>query len=136
MKRSILWAAAAFVALASPAAADPVAVRGAIEAQLAALADGDAEAAYALAAPSIQKMFPTPERFIGMVKRGYAPVTTARATVFLRAREIEAGRFAQEVGFVDGGGQPWTALYTLSRQGDGAWRIDGCYLKKAVGTDA
>lgn len=136
MGRMFLFVVAALVACATPAAADPSEVQGAISAQLTAFAEGDAEAAYALAAPSIRKMYPDADRFITMVKKGYAPVTTARSPVFLRAREIDPDRVAQEVGFVDGEGQAWTALYTLARQSDGTWRIDGCYLRKADGSNA
>lgn len=127
---------AAFVLLSSPASADPTMVRQTIEAQLSAFRAGDADAAYALAAPSIQRMFPTPERFLTMVKRGYEPVTQAQAPTFLRAKSIDETHFAQEVLFSDPSGQSWTALYTLSRDDGGTWRIDGCYLRKAEGQAA
>jgi hypothetical protein len=134
---ALLFAAVLLAApLATPAAADPDAARTAITAQLAALADGDADAAYALAAPSIQKMFPTSARFIAMVKEGYAPIITAHDPVFLRARAMDDGRFAQEVGFTDAGGRSWTALYTLARQPSGEWRIDGCYLRRGESVGA
>jgi ClpP class serine protease len=133
MRKIVPAALAAFLAFAAPASADPAAVRATIEAQLDAFRAGDAAAAYAYAAPSIKRMFPTPERFIGMVRRGYAPVYEANSPVFLRARDLGEGRYAQEVGLVDGEGQSWTALYTLARQDDGSWRITGCYLRKAPG---
>jgi len=118
---------------ASPARADEEAVRATITAQLEAFRADDAEAAYAYAAPSIKRLFPTAERFITMVRRGYGPVYDARMPVFLRSRELGAGRFAQEVGFTDEDGAAWTALYTLEEQDDGTWRIAGCYLRKAEG---
>jgi len=113
--------------------ADPLAARQTILSQLAAFRDRDAAAAYTYAAPSIKRMFPTPERFIAMVRRGYGPVFEAREPVFLRSQAIDADRYAQEVGFSDGSGRAWTALYTLARQPDGEWRITGCYLRKAEG---
>jgi hypothetical protein len=132
--RSTLFAAfAALLVLSAGAKADPAQIRATIEAQLEAFRSGDAGAAYSFAAPSIKRLFPTPERFINMVRRGYAPVYEGNAPVFLRARPMGEGRYAQEVGFTDSSGQSWTALYTLARQPDGSWRITGCYLRKAPG---
>lgn len=133
MKRLVPMVLAAFLAFTSSAVADPAAVRATIEGQLEAFRNGDAAAAYAFAAPSIKRMFPTPERFIRMVRRGYAPVYEGNSPVFLRARDMGADGFAQEVGLTDSSGQAWTALYTLARQPDGSWRITGCYLRKADG---
>lgn len=133
MKRIVPAVLAVFLALTTPVLADAAAVRATIEGQLQAFRNGDAEAAYAFAAPSIRRLFPTPERFIRMVQRGYAPVYEGTAPVFLRSRALEDGRFAQEVGFTDRAGRSWTALYTLARQPDGTWRITGCHLRKADG---
>jgi hypothetical protein len=134
MRRFVPFFVAAFLAWAGMAHADaPSAVRATIEGQLEAFRNGDAASAYAYAAPSIKRMFPTPERFIGMVRRGYAPVYEGNAPVFLRAEAIGEDRYAQEVGLTDSSGQSWTALYTLARQPDGSWRITGCYLRKAEG---
>ncbi|MBJ3775103.1 DUF4864 domain-containing protein [Acuticoccus mangrovi] len=133
MKLAVSAFLVAFLALSGAAQADPDAVRQTIRAQLDAFKAGDAKAAYALAAPSLKRMFPTPERFITMVRRGYAPVYYGRSPVFLRSHAIDDGRFAQEVGIVDQSGKAWTALYTLARQPDGSWRITGCYLREAAG---
>ncbi|WMS40971.1 DUF4864 domain-containing protein [Acuticoccus sp. MNP-M23] len=122
---------ALFTAL--PASADPQAVKETISRQLAAFRAGDAEAAYALAAPQIKRMFPSAERFITMVRRGYPAVYGAGAPVFLRTQEIDTTHFAQEVALTDSEGAAWTALYTLALQEDGSWQISGCYLKKATG---
>jgi len=121
------------LALAAPANADPAAVKATITRQLDAFRAGDAEAAYALAAPRIKRMFPSPERFITMVRRGYPAVYDAGAPVFLRGKEIDTTNFAQEVALTDSAGTAWTALYTLAMQDDGSWQISGCYLKKAAG---
>jgi hypothetical protein len=133
MRSTILAACAALLVLTAGAKADPAEVRATIEGQLEAFRNGDAKGAYAFAAPSIKRLFPTPERFIAMVRRGYGPVYEGNAPVFLDARPMGDGRYAQEVGFTDSAGQSWTALYTLARQPDGSWRITGCYLRKAQG---
>ncbi len=43
---------------------------------------------------------------------------------------------AQGVRIQDQDGTDWEALYTLERDGDGAWRITGCRLRKAPGSSA
>lgn len=134
--KALVAAALLSGALIGSAQADPTAVRATITAQLEAFRSGDAAAAYAFAAPSIKRMFPTPERFISMVERGYAPVANARSSVFLRSQPIDETTFAQEVGLTDDAGQSWTALYTLKRQADGTWRITGCYLRRTPGQAA
>ena len=56
------------------AAADARAVRSVVSAQLDAFANDDAVRAFSYAAPAIQAMFQTPERFLAMVRRGYPVV--------------------------------------------------------------
>ncbi|WP_420392634.1 DUF4864 domain-containing protein [Acuticoccus sp.] len=133
---SFILAAVLGLATVGPAAADPAEVRKTILAQMEALRDGDAAEAYSYAAPAIQRLFPTPQRFMTMVRRGYAPVAEARSPVFLRHSATEEASFAQEVMFSDADGRSWMALYTLAQQPDGSWRITGCYLKKSTGRDA
>ncbi|UOM33937.1 DUF4864 domain-containing protein [Acuticoccus sp. I52.16.1] len=141
MKRILSLLVLAFVVVAGTATlttarADAGAIQAIIAAQMEALRTGDADAAYAFAAPDIKRMFPTPERFMSMVRKGYEPVSHAVAPRFLRSRAADDGTFAQEVAFRDDEGRPWVALYTLARQPGGDWRITGCYLKKVEGTDA
>lgn len=126
----VLALLSALVMAVAPAKADPTAVRETITAQLDAFRDNDAARAFSYAAPSIKSMFGTPERFIAMVRRGYKPVYDANNPTFLRARQSSDGTYAQEVGLVDDDGKAWTALYTLQKQPDGAWRITGCYLRE------
>jgi hypothetical protein len=138
MRFSRLALLAAFVAFASPgvstqALANPAEVKAIIEAQLEAFRSGKPEAAYELAAPSIKRMFPTVDRFVTMVRRGYAPVYQGGAPVFMRSRAIGEDEYAQEVGLTDNDGKAWTALYILAKQDDGSWLITGCYLKAAEG---
>ena len=132
----LLSASAAFLFAVSGAAADPAAVRSTISGQLDAFRNGDAAGAYGYAAPSIKEMFPTPERFARMVERGYGPIYDGEEPVFLDGRSVEGGDYAQEVRFTDDMGRSWTALYTLSEQPDGRWRITGCYLREPEGASA
>lgn len=136
MKRMLSLLLLAGLSLSTHASADPAGIKATITGQMNALKLGDAVTAYSFAAPQIKRLFPTPERFIMMVRKGYEPVTHARAPRFLRRRAMEDGSVAQEVAFSDDAGQPWRALYTLEEQSDGRWCITGVYLRKIDGTDA
>lgn len=126
--------------LAGPAvAADEAArsqARAAVERQIEAFRKDDAATAYAQAAPSIQTMFPSPDTFIAMVKKGYSPVYRARRFSVDRIEDAGDDRMALGVTLQDEDGVDWMALYTLEKQSDGAWRINGCQLVKAPGSNA
>ncbi len=107
--------------------ADRAAIRSVIEGQLDAFARDDAGGAYAYAAPGIQSLFPSRDRFMEMVRQGYPPVYRQRSRAFGAAEETPAGP-TQAVRFVDREGVSWLAVYSLERQPDGTWRISGCSL--------
>ncbi|MFD0936806.1 DUF4864 domain-containing protein [Methylobacterium trifolii] len=111
------------------------AARAAITRQAEALGRDDAAAAYAQAAPSIQGMFPSADVFIGMVRSNYRPVYRHRSFVFGTVEEVGGTTLSQEVAIQDEYGVDWTAQYSVERQEDGAWRISGCRLLKAPGTN-
>lgn len=110
--------------------ATAAAIREAVEGQLQAFQRDDAAAAYGFAAPSIQQIFPSEERFMQMVRQGYPPVYRPKSFSFEAPREI-GGSIGQEVRIVDAEGGNWLALYTMEKQPDGSWKISGCRLVKA-----
>jgi Domain of unknown function (DUF4864) len=130
--RALVLLAALLLGLAAPAsAADDVATaQGIIRSQVEAFSRDDAAAAYAYAAPAIQKIFPQADIFLGMVQRNYAPVYRHKSFEFGEARAVD-GKIAQAVHIVDADGVPWEALYTLEQQPDGSVKISGCVLLKA-----
>jgi hypothetical protein len=104
--------------------------RAIIEQQFAAFARDDAEAAYALADPTIKEMFVDADRFLVMVRDRYPPV--------YRHRSVEFGEFTElgdeaslEATIVDADNVVWTALYSLRREANGDWLISGCVLEKS-----
>ena len=117
-------------ALADPSPQDREAVRGVISAQIAAFERNDAVAAYGFAADPIQKIFPTPDRFMEMARSGYAPVTRPRTTVFGLIESRGGDEVEQEVLITDQEGVDWIARYSLARDPAGKWRITGCRLLK------
>jgi hypothetical protein len=106
---------------------DAAAIEDVITRQLEAFKRDDAAQAYAFAGPSIRTLFPTPEIFIEMVRRGYPPVYRSRQVEFgpLAMRD---GELVQTVELVGPDGSSATALYSLVRNRSGAWVISGCSL--------
>jgi len=136
-RRSVTWAMLAAWALPLQAAnevspVDAKAVRALIEAQLAAFASDDATKAYALAAPAIQTMFVSAERFLAMVRESYPVVYRPASVAFLQPERID-GKLVQRVQMADAAGVPWMVVYELERQPDRSWRIAGCVAARGTG---
>ena len=102
-------------------------IRGVIERQLAAFQRDDARGAFAFASPGIRRRFDTPETFMDMVRRHYAPLYRPRGVAFGALRDGPRG-LLQEVRLTGPDGRVVTALYIMERQPDGSWKIDGVYL--------
>jgi hypothetical protein len=107
-----------------------------ISAQIAAFNADDGSTAYGFAAPMIQKLFPSPEIFMAMVKKGYQPVYRQQSFKFGAAGFRGPSIPTQSVAIIDANGKAWIALYTFERQPDGTWRISGCTLLEAPGESA
>ena len=123
----------ALLALALPAEAqvsepDRSAIRDVIERQIEAFRRDDGPAAFGYASPNIQGMFGSPDTFMDMVRQGYRPVYRPRAVEFREIVTLQ-GMPTQKVHVIGPDGRPVTALYPMSRQADGSWRIEGCYLQ-------
>jgi Domain of unknown function (DUF4864) len=118
---------AARAATPGPAPADATAIRRVIEAQLAAFQRDDGGEAFSYAAPAIQQQFGTPERFMRMVREGYAPVYRPRQVIF-EELVVQDGRWVQPLLVTAQDSRVLVALYTMERQPDGSWRIGGVVL--------
>jgi hypothetical protein len=112
------------------------AAKATVERQIDAFRRDDAATAYAQAAPAIQGLFPTPETFIAMVRQGYGAVYRNRRYSVDRIEDAGDDAVALGVTLQDEDGTDWAALYSLEKQPDGAWRITGCRLMKAPGSNA
>jgi len=132
MRMVALLAAFLIGSTALASAGDDVAAgQSVIRSQEQAFGRDDAAAAYTFAAPGIKSLFPSPDIFMSMVRRAYAPVYRHRSFEFGEAKTSE-GKIVQEVGIIDADGAAWEALYTLELQPDGSFKISACVLKKAV----
>ena len=110
--------------------ADRAAIQSVITGRLDAFQHDDAGAAFEKASPMIQEMFGTAGNFLSMVQRGYPPVYRARESVFAGLGQ-EEGRIIQRVELVGPDGRDYLALYTMERQPNGAWKINGCQLTES-----
>ncbi|TFF27723.1 DUF4864 domain-containing protein [Jiella endophytica] len=125
----LLATSLAFAAPSVASADDAGDIRATITAQLDAFNAGDGAGAYSYAAPNIQKIFPSPEIFMGMVRSGYDPVYHSSNPTF-GPLKAEGEGFRQEVSITDRSGKSWVASYTLERQADGSMKITSCTLRK------
>mgnify|MGYP006315008759 CR=1 FL=1 len=107
-----------------------------IAAQISAFRADDGPTAYSFAAPVVRNIFPTPEIFMSMVKQGYPQVYRPQAFNFTEALIDPLGRPAQKMRVVGPDGKTYEALYSMERQPDGTWLINGCTLLEVPGLDA
>lgn len=107
-----------------------------IAAQIGAFRADDGPTAYSFAAPVVRNIFPTPEIFMSMVKRGYSPVYRPQSFNFTEALIDPMGRPTQKMLVVGPDGKTYEALYSMEKQPDGTWRISGCALLEIPGLDA
>ncbi len=107
-----------------------------ITAQISAFRADDGATAYSFAAPIVRNIFPTPEIFMSMVKRGYPQVYRPKSFNFTEALVDPMGRPAQKMLVVGPDGKTYEAIYSMEKQPDGAWLISGCTLLEIPGLDA
>lgn len=108
-------------------AADREAIQDIISSQIDAFRRDDGTAAYSYASPTIQGLFPTVDQFMGMVRNGYMPVYRPRAVTFGAIEASPSGPM-QKVFLTGPDGRSWVAIYSLERQPDGSWKINGVRL--------
>ena len=106
---------------------DRAAIKSLITGQIEAFQRDDGAAAYGFASPLIHSYFPTVDAFMGMVKNGYQPVYRPQSVTFGELADTDAG-VLQKVFVTGPDGKHYVAVYTLERQPDGSWLINGCSL--------
>lgn len=111
---------------------DRSAIQSLITSQIQAFQRDDGTAAYGYASPTIHSMFTTPEDFMAMVKSGYQPVYRPRSVTMGPLVDSEMGPL-QKVFVTGPDGKNYIAVYSMQRQPDGSWLINGCSL---VGDDS
>ena len=129
--RAFPLAAILCFALASTVhAEDPVqTAQNLIQAQIGAFLHDDAATAYSFAAPGIKALFPDKDSFFAMVKKAYQPVYHPGNYAFGKSRAIDNDAVVyQEVMITGTDGKDWTAIYQITRQPDGSYKINGVQI--------
>lgn len=117
------------------AAGDDDKIKAVIEDQLNAFAADNGAQAYSHAAPFVQKVFPSVDMFMTMVKKGYTPVYRNTARVYGKTFEDGLGRPAMRVVLTGADGKRYEAVYSMEQQADGTWKIAGCVIIAIPATD-
>jgi Domain of unknown function (DUF4864) len=124
---ALLMAVALFAAVPA-SAADGDDIKSVIESQLNAFAVDDGTSAYSHAAPIVKQVFPSPEQFMAMVKKGYQPVYRNTNRVYSDVFPDRLGRPAMRVVLTGQDGKRYEALYAMEKQPDGSWKIASCVV--------
>ena len=130
MKRLV----AALMLAAGAAQADPAAIQGVIDEQIAAFRAEDVDTAFDYAAPNIVAMFRTPGTFGSMVRQGYPMVWRPGSVEYLGAEEA-GGSWTQDVLITDAEGRLHTLEYTMVET-EAGWKIAGVRLLTEAGIGA
>lgn len=110
---------------------DRAAIQAIILAQIEAYKKDDAVRAFSFASPGIRQVFQTPERFIEMVRSGYAQIYRPLKVEFGPASRSlgTLQQIRQVVNLVGLDGKKAVAYYLMERQADGSWKIGGVQLE-------
>ncbi|MAE37781.1 MAG: DUF4864 domain-containing protein [Pelagibacteraceae bacterium] len=110
---------------------DVAAIKSTVKSQLDAFAQDDFEKAYTYAAPSIKKIFLSPDNFKQMVINQYSAVYRPKKITF---GDIITYRNspALNVFLVDPDGNFVTATYMMEKQENNDWLIAGCILSMSA----
>ena len=112
--------------------ADQATIRTMISNQIDAFRRDDGNAAYGFASPTIQGLYPSADQFMSMVRNAYQPVYRPQSVTFGQLSASPYGPL-QKVFLVGPDGKSYVALYSLQRQPDGSWRINGCTIVEDSG---
>lgn len=111
--------------------ADRSAFQSIITGQIDAFQADDGARAYEFAAPMIRRIFPNPDMFMAMVRKGYPQVYRPQSYRFGEAGFSASGRPTQRITIVGPDGISYEAIYTMEQQPDGSWQINGCAIVRA-----
>ena len=109
--------------------ADSARIQSVILSQLDAFKADDAAAAFARAAPTIQRKFGTPDVFLNMVRTAYAPVYRPRYVEFA-ALAVDGKDVVQHAIIEGQDGSVVMAVYPMVQDDQGQWLIAGCYIQQ------
>ena len=110
-------------------------IEHAIRMQIRAYAARNADLAFAKLAPSTQRFFGQPDRFLRSIAQDVPTILDTRRFAFLGVEQI-GRRIVQQVLITDSIGSEWLAEFQLEQLKNGDWRIKGCVVQGTPGQQA
>ena len=105
-------------------------IKTVVSKQLQAFSNDNALEAFLYASPKIQSIFENPNNFIAMVKESYPSVYRPK-NINIGTVKILRGIPILHVYLVGPDGNFVTANYSMQKQPNKQWKIDGCIVTKA-----
>lgn len=106
---------------------EETAIQSAVQLQIEALANDDAERAFALTTENTRSRLGSSDNFLKMIKEQYDPVYRHRTALYASPQMVR-GKVYQVVRLTDLESHVWVAVYLMHKDTEGAWKIDGCQL--------
>lgn len=106
---------------------EETAIQSAVQLQIEALANDDADRAFALTTETTRSRLGSPGNFLKMIKEQYDPVYRHRLALY-QSPQIVLGKVYQVVRLTDLDSHVWLAIYLMHKDAEGTWKIDGCQL--------
>lgn len=132
MRRVMVLALAAMMALPVAAQDTPPEWQATVAAQIAAMQGGDAATALELAGADFRNRYDDANRFLADVTRsGYAPIVAARSFTFGTFKQIDDETAVQVVNITGPDRSLYEAVYQLAKEKDLGWRVEGVVLRKS-----
>jgi Domain of unknown function (DUF4864) len=110
-------------------------IEHAVRMQIRAYAARDAEQAFAKLAPSTQRFFGRPDKFLRAIAQETPAMLDTRRFAFI-GLEQAGPRIVQQVLITDSTGREWLAEFQLEQQTGSEWRIKGCVVQATPGQQA
>lgn len=106
---------------------DVTAIREAVQSQLEAFLNDDADGAFELATLEKQILIGSPDNFMQLIRDQYEPIYRHQLAIFFQP-EVVHGSAIQLVRVTDSNSRVWLAIFWMQQDEDSSWKIDGCHL--------
>lgn len=110
-------------------------IQDAVRTQIRAYVARDAEEAFATLAPSTQRFFGKPDKFLRSIAQEVPTMLDVRRFAFLGVEQV-GDRILQQVLITDSTEHEWLAEFQLEQRKGDDWRIKGCVLQATPGQQA
>lgn len=110
-------------------------IEDAVRTQIRAYVARDAEEAFAKLAPSTQRFFGKPDKFLRSIAQEIPTMLDTRRFAFLGVEQV-GDRIVQQVLITDSTEHEWLAEFQLEQREGDDWRIKGCILQATPGQQA